>query len=752
MKKITSFIIIMAICLAVSAKQIDEATAKKVGKNFIKSQTKAQSDVLDLQLVYKAGQNQDLIIDNIQLVNYFYIFNCVHTKGFVIVAADDIFTPILGYSINNTFLINNIPANLAWWLQNYCDQIQFAFDNNIQHSLENDKLWDGLLNGKLKTNNFKSSVSPLLQTEWDQSPYYNDLCPDNNTGIHAITGCTATAMAQIMKFWNYPSSGTGSWSYSDPVNLDQNNNPIPGSIYGLQFANFGNTTYNWADMDDVITSPNTAVATLMYHCGVSIETNYSVGASGAYVLAVDNPICVQNALTTYFGYNSTTIQGVKRINYPNDANWITLLKNELDNNRPIQYVGYDNTYGGHTWVCDGYNQSGLLHMNWGWSGQSDGYFQINSLNPSIYNFNYSHAALIGISPPSAQCSYSLSQNSNTYSSIGGTGSFNVNTSTNCNWSASTSDTWIHITSGSGHGNGTISYSVDANTSSNTLYGSITITGLASSLTYNITESGLNCTYSINPTVSNPFTSIGGSGSFSINTNDESCVWSAYSNNPAWLHLTSSSSGNGNSTISYTVDPNLTLFSLNGTISVADQVYTVTQNGASINCEVYIPAGEIVVPNYQYNYFFNYNLNGGCSLTANSSSPDWLYILSALYNNVSFQVTTNQSYYPRTGYIYINGVYKKIIQEGNTSSGINESEQLSNINVYPNPAIDIVFIKLNNLVENNTISIFSTQGQIVFQEILQKGEIILHLGKLSSGLYIMKIENSEKTEYIKFIKE
>ncbi|MEI6854229.1 MAG: C10 family peptidase, partial [Bacteroidota bacterium] len=550
----------------------------------------------DLSLIFTAKQEFGIFKKSKQAKKYFYIFNCTDSKGFVIVSADDIVVPILGYSINNSFEVTQMPDNLEWWLQNYCEQIQFALDDNLLPTDENKGKWIYLQNGLNLKLNSKSNVGPLLQTEWDQSPYYNDLCPDNNTGIHAVTGCCATAMAQIMKFWNYPSTGTSSHSYSDPLNYDQNNNPISGSSYGLQTVNFGTTTYNWSAMPNSLTSTNNAVAALMYHCGVSVEMNYSVGGSGAWVLTNDqagnHPASAEHAYTTYFGYNSSTLQGKRRSNYPVDADWIALLKNELDNSRPIQYAGWNSANtSAHTWVCDGYDQNDYFHMNWGWSGNHDDYFTIDLTNESgtsILPYKYFEQVLIGIEPNGGSCIYTLSANSNTFSSSGGPGSFNINTSTNCGWTAiSNNPSWIHVSTPSGTGSGSVSYTVDANTSSGTLIGTITIIGLTSNLTYTIYETGLNCSYNLIPQYSTPFSSTGGTGTFSLTTNS-SCQWSAYSNDPSWLHITSSTSGTGNNSISYYVDPNLTTNSLIGTISVADQVFTVTENGNSINCEVSIP--------------------------------------------------------------------------------------------------------------------------------------------------------------------
>jgi len=194
-------------------------------------------------------------------------------------------------------------------------------------------------------------------------------------------------MAQIMKFWSYPTTGSGFHSYNH-------------SRYGTLSANFGSTTYDWSAMPNNVTSANNAVATLMYHCGVSVDMNYGVsatGGSGAYHTDV------VTALKTYFGYSS----GVKRelrSSY-SQSQWISLLKNELNAGRPIQYAGYGSG-GGHSFVCDGYDNNDFFHFNWGWGGSSDGYFSVNALNPGNLGagggsggFNSNQEIIVGISAP-----------------------------------------------------------------------------------------------------------------------------------------------------------------------------------------------------------------------------------------------------------------------------------------------------------------------------------------------------------------
>ncbi len=378
------------------AKDVDKNQALQVAKNFYQQATIQTIPVEHIQLVYECrtpagvGRSSD---DR----PVYYVFN-VNQHGFIIVSGDDLVQPVLGYSESSSYTLNDLAPSLKKWMNNYEKQIVYVKENVSSTTAEITRMWADYTSGVFSSPSSRgtAAVNPLCQTQWNQSPYENAMCPyDNNHGERTVTGCVATAMAQIMKFWNYPTQGTGFHSYND-----QN--------YGSQSANFGSTTYQWAQMANQLSSANSAVATLMYHCGVSVDMHYGVGATGgssAYVVASESPVqaCAEYSYKTYFGYDPATLQGVVRQNYT-DANWTNLLKTEMDNGRPVQYAGFGNG-GGHTWVCDGYDQNNYFHMNWGWGGNSDGFFSLNNLDPTSLGagggtggFNGSQQAVIGIKP------------------------------------------------------------------------------------------------------------------------------------------------------------------------------------------------------------------------------------------------------------------------------------------------------------------------------------------------------------------
>jgi len=294
---------------------------------------------------------------------FYYIFNIGENNGFVIVSGDDRAKNILGYADNGSFSTDNLPENFRNWMSFYEKELK-ALATTPEDTTINISTLTNLR--KTTSDAFATSISPLLgSTKWDQSAPYNIFCPTINSN-KAPTGCVATAMAQVMKFHEWPVTGSGSKSYkslevTDSLSVD-----------------FSKTSYDWANMLNIYDGSSntaiqdTAVATLMYHCGVAVSMDYSENSSGAY--SNDIPA----ALSNHFGYDQN-IQLYTR-NYFSEAEWIQMIKTELNNNRPILYGGSDVDGSGHQFVCDGYDSNTLFHFNWGWSGYCNGYFELSSLN------------------------------------------------------------------------------------------------------------------------------------------------------------------------------------------------------------------------------------------------------------------------------------------------------------------------------------------------------------------------------------
>ena len=341
-------------------------------------------------------------------VEHFYIFNNTNGPGFVMVSGDDCAIPILGYSGANNCVGGNLPDNILSWLGYYDGTIGAAVLNGEVATEEIAEQWNNLRAGNLPSApKSVTSVNPLIATTWDQDAPFNNLCPGTGSD-KALVGCVATAMAQLMKYYNWPVTGTGSNTY---VCNDGTHN------YGSLSANFGATTYDWNNMLNSYPYPNSgsptqqnAVATLCYHCGVAVNMIYAPEWSGAYVtdaqIANWNPNypTAEKALRNYFDY-SPSLTGLLKANY-SDAQWISMLKNDLDQHHPVIYAGSDQSgEGGHCFVCDGYDNSNNFHFNWGWRGFCDGYFPLTGLTPysggsggGNYDYTYYQEAIFGAVP------------------------------------------------------------------------------------------------------------------------------------------------------------------------------------------------------------------------------------------------------------------------------------------------------------------------------------------------------------------
>lgn len=416
MKKIVLSIVFMAFGLMAWAKPVDSGTARQVAFNFWNLHRDMNVAALTQPMTQLACPFDGM-----------YIF-AAPEGGFVIVAADDRVEPILGYSFSS-------PANeelnpeVRYWLGTYQDQIEFLRENNLS-AAANPQWADYLSAFSTDTPQPLTAVPTLLSTTWDQSPYYNKFCPyDSTRNARTVAGCVATAVAQVMKYWNHPAQGTGSHSYTQ-------------SPFGTLSANFGTTTYNWAQMPNALgttstTTQDNAVATLMYHVGVAIEMDYGVDASGAqltnYGYSYSSVPSPQDALPMYFGYADNIQAKYRSRSNISDATWKNYVKGELDASRPVLYAGYDSE-GGHCFVCDGYNSAETqFHFNWGWSGAYDGYYTLAALSPggggtggnATYTFNDDQQILLGVQPagyiPTVSDTLSYCGNNRYYSSIGTSG-------------------------------------------------------------------------------------------------------------------------------------------------------------------------------------------------------------------------------------------------------------------------------------------------------------------------------------------
>ena len=436
MKRLLLIVLLLLTAGFANANNVDQNTAKEIGKRFLKASVNMDiADNEDLQLIttYNTSGGKAAL----------YIFNS--RNGFVIVSADDCAIPILGYSNESVFTVGNVPIQMEEYLLHFVEQIQYGIENHLVADEATAHQWELVrTTGMLFDERETSAVAPLLTDTWNQNCYYNNLCPSDSDGPcgHVYVGCAATSFSQIMHYWGYPTTGTGSHTY----------NPAG---YPQQTANFGATTYQWNNMPNNLSSSSSttqinAVATLMWHCGVAINMNYGPDGSGA------NPSMVASALVDYFNYANDLYTASK--DYYTNTQWLNMVKNDLNNNRPIHYSGWNSEGGGgHSFVCDGYDSNNMLHFNWGWSGYYNNYYALDALTtPNGYDFSYSNFAIFNIHPnlPSYQVTISSNPSNGGTVSFGGKGD---RTSTTYDFDDGTMMNWTSLDA-DGDGNGWVSSS------------------------------------------------------------------------------------------------------------------------------------------------------------------------------------------------------------------------------------------------------------------------------------------------------
>jgi uncharacterized protein (TIGR02145 family) len=398
MKKIRLFLILVLTTLSflpVQAERVNIEKAEKIARSYARTTPRmtARRDFRLSRTITKQVRRTQFGLRSAQQQEepMYYVFSMNNNKGFVIISADDVATPILAYSHEGTFDESNL--NLAYWMETLAQEIAEAIENDVAQDRQTQQQWDALNSEQeMPLRASGDYVDPLVATKWDQGAPYNNLCP-SIASTRTVTGCVATAMAQIMKYHEYPPTRTV---------------PLPAYTTRAEKISIpaitGTTTYAWSSMTNTYTSSATgtaadAVAKLMYECGVSVEMDYqtsATGGSGAFSSAV------APALKNYFGYDAGIAYHNR--NYYSYVDWINLLKTEIRAGRPVYYGGQGT--GGHAFVCDGYDTNDLFHFNWGWSGASNGYFEVSALNPQSLGigggsggYNQYQTIITGIQPP-----------------------------------------------------------------------------------------------------------------------------------------------------------------------------------------------------------------------------------------------------------------------------------------------------------------------------------------------------------------
>ncbi len=306
---------------------------------------------------------------------YYYVFNNGDGDGFVVMSGDDSAPGVLGYADSGSIDIDHLPDNMRAWLEGYAEEIAYARANAPAAAPD----------GSPRLS--RMEIAPLLESQWNQLNPFNLKCKTTD-GAKAVTGCVATALAQVMYYYRWPRNAT---------------TPIPAY---LTFDELPATTFDWSHMrnyysenEDGTDASADAVSQLLYYCGHAVKMSYGTSSSSA-----SSAECA-TALNQYFGYENP-VYVINRNSY-NTADWEGVIYNELAHGRPVIYGGSNCNGSGHAFICDGYDGEGLFHINWGWSGNSDGYFRLQACNPSVqgtggsnssFGFSVKQSAVCGISP------------------------------------------------------------------------------------------------------------------------------------------------------------------------------------------------------------------------------------------------------------------------------------------------------------------------------------------------------------------
>ena len=745
MRIFTFVAILIMLSLTAMAKHVDLETAKSVAATFWENNVQKGSG-------HKSGSEFHDITAQTEFSNI-YILNT--NGGFVIVSSDDAAKPILGYSRQGEFNTENIPVNAKDWLRSYCNEIQYAIDNNIEAGEETSEAWNKLRNGLGLTPKSTRTVSQLLTTNWNQAPYYNNLCPyDYEEDSRSVTGCAATAMAQLMKYWNWPTHGNGSHSYI-PANHPE---------YGTLSADFGNTTYDWGNMPNALTAESSnaeinAVATLMYHCGVSMEMNYSPHGSGAYAISYYGELeySAENALRDFFGYSPSLngqcrsyryLEGDDTLTYevyPYDE-WVSMLIDELDANRPIYYGG-QGPDGGHGFIFDGYDNYEFFHVNWGWAGHADGYFSIDALEPApggigggSYQFNYDQTAIFGVEPAYTYLVTSSSVNAFAY---GGDYHFLIYASNRTDDCTLTCDQpWLTLSSYTAPGSGEttrITATITPNTTGETRYATITVTQGSETKSIPVTQEAYRYTITVLSADENQGT-VDGSGTYNEGSEIQISATPRYG-----YRFTSWDDGNTDNPRTITITENATYTAnfeiISGYYTITVEVEgvdwdwgwyygRVTYNGEYVTAPITVEEGS--TPSFE--------INGGMTTNA-----DYLLIGTITVDGEEVELP---EIYPLISYTYtfepVTANHTLVV----TFVYVDSYDLLDNagsISVYPNPNNGTFNIDFSSIEGDATYQIVNASGAVVETHDINviNGATTNFNHNLAAGTYFVRIINGDK---------
>ena len=682
MRKIYLFVLFISFLCIGMAQSVTQEEAAIVADRFFETQGKT---FVHCAKVIKEGQNPLL-----------YIFNA--ENGFVVIAGDKSATPVLTFSDHQLYNDSDVIPPFEMWINHYADQIrQIKKQHIVQEQFVSQ--WEKILSYApvFRTGD---EVEPLMLSRWDQGEYYNYYCPRDAAGDNGrvVTGCVATALAQLIYYYRFPETGTGSYSYTD-------------ENYGVQSADYGNATYNYNAMCDEPSCINTEISKLIYHCGVGVDMVYGPDGSGMYNHSA------ARVLRTYFKYSPETEYLYRD---STDLNWDSVIVSHLNRRMPLYYAGWSvPNINGHGFICDGYkivDSSYFFHFNFGWSGHMDNYYYTNSLIVGSYNFNLAQELIINAYPDTTQYTYPTPQpmtGSLTLTAMEGT--FTDGSQTNEHCPAGMNFAW----------------NIEPDVSN--------LTDVTLTLHYNLAEG--DTLFVTSPNVN----------TFKMRTADTGTVTIDWGTTNLTVNLITHSSSSEGFRAHYTAQH--TVF-CSGTRTFSSVTGHIEDGSGDNNynnlttCKFKIVLGPFSAIHVDIN---SLDLEEG---------KDFLYFYDNLMSEANHLLTLTGNL-SNTGYTFNTRRLLMVMEtdESGTANGFSLDyeggqvgvEDLSSqgITMFPNPAQDQLHLSYSTPIQQ--VDIFNAEGELLHREVPASEDVSLQIGHLPAGIYIVRILAEEQIITQKFVK-
>lgn len=367
MKKIAAFIAMMLFTAISYSREIPLDKAYELAETFFGINAETKDGGYYLKLLWDGkGLSTKTNVEN----PAFYVFGKTSGKGFVIISGDDALRPVLAWSDDTEFRVDDIPENSLWWYESVSAQVAQLRKSSAAPYV---------------CKSLEDNTEFLIPTAaWDQKQPYNDECPLSNTGVRTVTGCVATAMAIVMHQRQWPDAGVGT------VPEYETSGGIKVSERVLGKYDWANLPFTDAKSSRWTTTQESDIARIMADCGAAVKANYRYPETSA------NEARAVNVFIDHMKYDKSVHMDWR--GYYSDKEWSDLLKSELHSNGSIFYTA-NNDKGGHAFVIDGYSTAGLFHVNWGWGGSYNAYYSLDNMNSDMSSpYNYSHDMIAGMKP------------------------------------------------------------------------------------------------------------------------------------------------------------------------------------------------------------------------------------------------------------------------------------------------------------------------------------------------------------------